>query len=100
VQGTITTDGNLGALTQADILDWNLTLSSASLLSTSRVCNAAGTCDEVEIGLPFGIQLADDGIEVRDHTPLPATLPLFATGLGGCLGLLGCRRKRKAQAVA
>jgi hypothetical protein len=30
-------------------------------------------------------------------TPLPAALPLFATGLGG-LGLLGRRRKRKAQA--
>ena len=32
-------------------------------------------------------------------TPLPATLPLFATGLGA-LGLLGWRRKRKAQAAA
>jgi hypothetical protein len=32
------------------------------------------------------------------QTPLPAALPLFATGLGG-LGLLGWRRKR-AQAVA
>jgi hypothetical protein len=32
-------------------------------------------------------------------TPLPATLPLFATTLGG-LGLLGWRRKRKAQALA
>jgi hypothetical protein len=32
-------------------------------------------------------------------TPLPAALPLFATGVGG-LGLLGWRRKRKAQAVA
>ena len=32
-------------------------------------------------------------------TPLPATLPLFATGLGG-LGLFGWRRKRKAQAGA
>ena len=29
-------------------------------------------------------------------TPLPAALPLFATGLGG-LGLLGWRRKRKAR---
>jgi hypothetical protein len=29
-------------------------------------------------------------------TPLPAALPLFATGLGS-LGLLGWRRKRKAQ---
>jgi hypothetical protein len=33
------------------------------------------------------------------QTPIPAALPLFATGLGG-LGLLGWRRKRKAQAVA
>jgi hypothetical protein len=32
-------------------------------------------------------------------TPVPAALPLFTTGLGG-LGLLGWRRKRKAQAVA
>jgi len=31
--------------------------------------------------------------------PLPAALPLFATGLGA-MGLLGWRRKRKAQAVA
>jgi hypothetical protein len=31
-------------------------------------------------------------------TPLPAALPLFATGIGG-LGLLGWRRKRKARAV-
>ena len=30
-------------------------------------------------------------------TPLPATLPLFATGLGA-LGLLGWRRKRKLAA--
>ena len=32
-------------------------------------------------------------------TPLPATLPLFATGLGA-LGLLGWRRKRKKAAIA
>ncbi len=32
-------------------------------------------------------------------TPLPATLPLFASGLGA-LGLLGWRRNRKAQAAA
>ena len=32
-------------------------------------------------------------------TPLPAALPLFVTGLGG-LGLLGWRRKRRAQAVS
>ena len=33
-----------------------------------------------------------------NSTPLPAALPLFATGLGA-LGLLGWRRKRKAAAV-
>ena len=32
-------------------------------------------------------------------TPLPAALPLFASGLGA-LGLLGWRRKRKATAIA
>jgi hypothetical protein len=36
---------------------------------------------------------------VAQVVPLPAALPLFATGLGA-LGLLGWRRKRKAQAAA
>ena len=31
--------------------------------------------------------------------PLPAALPLFATGLGGVMGLLGWRRKRKNAAA-
>ena len=47
------------------------------------------------VTLPF--QIATE--EIVSTTPLPAALPLFATGLGG-LGLLGWRRKRKAQAVA
>jgi hypothetical protein len=45
----------------------------------------------------FG-SLAIDNISANP-TPLPAALPLFAIGLGA-LGLLGWRRKRKAQAVA
>jgi hypothetical protein len=41
-----------------------------------------------------------DNLDITiNQTPLPAALPLFATGIGG-LGLLGWRRKRKAQAVA
>ena len=53
---------------------------------------------------PFG-QITDtiDGLaflgEAAPATPLPAALPLFATGLGG-LGLLGWRRKRKVAALA
>jgi CHRD domain len=42
------------------------------------------------------------GGEIRgqlEPTPLPAALPLFATGLGA-LALLGLRRKRKATAAA
>jgi len=34
-----------------------------------------------------------------EQTPLPAALPLFASGLGA-LGVLGWRRKRKAKAAA
>jgi hypothetical protein len=187
LQGTITTDGNTGTVTSADVLDWDLTVSSASLsysleflgpghgsalnstlelkgytgyqgptatattlflpypsafdLESSprcgnascghwtvtpsapgynteytTICNAAGACDGVEIGLSYsGVQLADAGVVLNSDnqgdnnqgndndqgngdplaTPLPATLPLFATGIGA-LGLLGWRRKRKA----
>jgi hypothetical protein len=38
-----------------------------------------------------------DDVQFSSATPLPAALPLFATGLGG-LGLLSWRRKRKAVA--
>ena len=44
----------------------------------------------------FNAAFSLDGVTA---TPLPATLPLFATGLGA-LGLLGWRRKRKSAAVA
>ena len=44
--------------------------------------------------------LADFGTNgTWSETPLPAALPLFVSGIGG-LGLLGWRRKRKAQAAA
>jgi hypothetical protein len=49
----------------------------------------------------YGFGYNDTGYAVAESltTPIPAALPLFATGLGG-LGLLGWRRKRRAQAVA
>jgi hypothetical protein len=46
-----------------------------------------------------GTDFGDTGTGTWSATPLPAALPLFATGLGA-LGLLGWRRRRKAQAVA
>jgi len=43
--------------------------------------------------------LPTEGGGTLPAVPLPATLPLFATGLGA-LGLLGWRRKRKATALS
>ena len=75
-QTTLTLPG--GALQgQTFTFDWaNLTL-----VTFSGVFDAALT--NIEVNDPFTVA-----------TPLPAALPLFATGLGA-LGLLGWRRKRK-----
>jgi hypothetical protein len=43
----------------------------------------------------YSIIVSDGVANAASATPLPAALPLFATGLGA-LGLLGWRRKRKA----
>jgi len=45
-----------------------------------------------------GLTLTYDYTPAMIATPLPATLPLFASGLGG-LGLFGWHRKRKARAA-
>jgi len=51
-----------------------------------------------DTSVPGDTELANLTSGTATPTPLPATIPLFATGVGG-LGLLGWRRKRKAQAV-
>jgi hypothetical protein len=43
----------------------------------------------------FGI----DNLSIGYATPLPTALPLFASGMGGVMGLLGWRRKRKKAAA-
>ena len=48
--------------------------------------------------LPGTVDITHGASDVS-ATPLPAALPLFATGLGA-MGFLGWRRKRKAQAAA
>jgi hypothetical protein len=51
-------------------------------------------------GEGFSFDYTIHGIDpAPSDTPLPPALPLFVGGLGA-LGLLGWRRKRKAQAVA
>ena len=53
------------------------------------------------VPIPGVTFVADDGTIIADAadmaTPIPATLPLFATGLGA-MGLFGWRRKRKNAA--
>jgi hypothetical protein len=52
-------------------------------------------------GAPYtnpGFEGLASPVAAISETPLPATLPLFASGIGA-LGLLGWRRKRKAQAA-
>lgn len=53
---------------------------------------ANGTTDDLMLG-------ETSGTLSLPSTPVPAALPLFATGLG-VMGLLGWRRKRRVQAVA
>jgi hypothetical protein len=53
---------------------------------------------DVPDGLRVGIIDARFDASEATATPLPAALPLFATGLGA-LGLLGWRRKRKTAAI-
>jgi hypothetical protein len=47
-------------------------------------------------GQPYQMRVSD---ETLSATPIPAVLPLFATGLGA-LGVVGWRRKRKARTAA
>src|SRR5262249_18316917 len=61
----------------------------STLLSTTEDANGRFVWDVPPPGVNHYIGLSE--------VPLPAALPLFATGLG-VLGLLGWRRKRKAAA--
>jgi hypothetical protein len=73
----------------ADMLIFPVTASGGLTFSAATLTNST----------PGVFFHATNGTLTPSTTPVPATLPLFATGLGA-LGLLGWRRKRRAQAVA
>ena len=83
---------------------FDITTSSGNLLPASAAAPTTLRTDSIVIqpgtyqlwyaevnGLPATLQATSTVV------PLPAALPLFASGLLG-LGLLGCRRKKKAVA--
>ena len=69
-----------------------ITFSSPGLTVASLVLGSTGVAFELDN--VFGVISSQ-----ASTTPLPATLPLFATGLGA-LGLMGWRKKRKAAVLA
>jgi hypothetical protein len=76
--------------------DWDSNYSG--LIGDTWVYGSSSFDDGGGVG---GITLLSETYPLEEgfQTPLPAALPLFATGLGA-LGLLGWRRKRKGAAVA
>jgi hypothetical protein len=85
--------GNIN-LWDVTVFNSNCPITSACEISTQR--DMAGAEDQVNFNPGVGLGFTPG---VWTTTPLPAALPLFATGLGA-LGLLGWRRKRKAAALA
>jgi hypothetical protein len=79
----------------------DISFSPTTIGSFSGVLDLQADNFNTMTGLPGGIVHTDltlSGSATAPATPLPAGLPLFASGLGA-LGLLGWRRKRKARAV-
>jgi hypothetical protein len=103
---TVTTTDNLGdllalAVSAGDVgsshpnnggVFFVSSLPSVLNISTSSLASFMGGPGTVDYSISFGLP---DGVHV---TPLPAALPLFATGLGA-LGLMRWRRNRKGLAA-
>ena len=89
------------------IIDWTLPgggFDTASMVTPdisdlTKYCDTSTTTDPTCSPDIIPPDIANLNFAGFGDTPLPAALPLFATGLGA-LGLLGWRRKRKAAAAA
>jgi hypothetical protein len=74
----------------------NGTALSVDLVNTLYSC--ASSCNNESFSIEGKFTTLNGQSSQLSETPIPAALPLFASGLGA-LGLLGWRRKRKAQAA-
>ena len=89
-----------------EVIGSNTPGSDSGIIIASCDSSVSSTCDALRTIDAAGFKLLDitatDGnvlLTELNTVPLPAALPLFATGLGA-IGLLGWRRKRKARTVA
>ena len=96
LNGLGATTGSVQSNDLTNIVMYFLATSSGSADGNSKDCGVAGYCIYVQKPGSNPILISLSSFEVS-QTPLPAALPLFATGLGA-LGLIGWRRKRKQAA--
>jgi type VI protein secretion system component Hcp len=87
--GTLVHELDITEASSSDII----TLAFQNVLFTSFSTSFLNQTDDVS----FAFAKETTTVTPTGATPLPAALPLFASGLGA-LGLLGWRRKRKARA--
>jgi hypothetical protein len=83
-----------GAFSQLSTFPITLNLLGTSSSTLADLLGTGGSAVMTVTGGTIGSPLT-----TPNEIPVPAALPLFASGLGA-LGLLGWRRKRRAQAVA
>lgn len=91
IYGTIFASG-VAVLGQDQTLNSN-SVFTGQYLATGGISTGTGTTFNLAVNNRF---ISTEN--VIGETPIPAALPLFATGLG-MVGLLGWRRKRKARAM-
>ncbi len=101
VEGNTATDGggiynNSGTLTPVNVIfEGNTAADGGGIYNSGVVYLTDSTF--LDNFASFGADIFNNGGTITE-TPIPAALPLFATGLGG-LGLFGWRRKRKNAAA-